>query len=142
VGRFLFTCAVGVWLGTVVSFSYVVLPVIHSTMQGPPVRRLLDRLFAHYYLTGIICGLVALAAVAFAPVTPSLPFGERIRLAVPVAFALLCTLGARQLLLPYMEKIDSQAAPEKYERVHRVGAMLNTTVLAALILVVAAVTTR
>jgi len=142
VGRFLFTCAIGTWLGTVVSFSYVVLPVIHSTMQGPPARRLLDRLFPHYYLTGIVCGLVALAAVAFAPVTPSLPFGERVRLAVPVALALLCTLGARQLLLPYMDKIDLQAAPERYERVHRIGAMLNTTVLAVLILVVAAVTTR
>ncbi len=141
-GRFLFTCAIGTWLGTVVSFSYVFLPTIHATMEGLPARRLLHRLFPYYYLTGIGCGLVALVAVAFAPVSPSLPLGERVRLAVPVAFALLCTLGAWQLLLPHMERIDSQAAPEKYARVHRFGAMLNTTVLAALILVMAAVTTR
>jgi uncharacterized membrane protein len=141
-GRFLFTCAIGVWLGTVVSFSYVFLPAVHTTMEGETARRLLHRVFPHYYLTGVACGLVALAAVAFAPVSPSLPLAERIRLALPVAFALLCTLGAWQLLLPYMERIDAQAAPEKYARAHRVGAMLNTTVLAALILVVAAVTTR
>lgn len=141
-GRFLFTCAVGTWLGTVVCFSYVVLPAIHASLQGPPARQLLDRLFPSYYLTGIICGLVALAAVAFAPVTPALPFGERIRLALPVAFALICTLGARQWLLPYMERIDSEAAPDTYERAHRGAAMLNTTVLALLILVVAAITTR
>lgn len=141
-GRFLFTCAVGTWLGTVVSFSYVFLPVVHATMEGPVARRLLHRLFPAYYLTGLSCGLIALAAVAFAPAGPALPLGDRIRLAVPVAFALLCTLGAWQLLLPYMEKIDAQAAPTRYARAHRVGAMLNTTVLAALVLVVAAVATR
>jgi hypothetical protein len=140
-GRFLFTCAVGTWLGTVVCFSYVVQPAIHSTMQGPPARELLHPLLPSYNLTGIISGLVALAAVAFAP-TPALPFGERIRLALPVTFALICTLATRQILLPRMEKLDSQATPEKYERAHRVGAMLNTTVLATLILVVAALTTR
>ena len=141
-GRFLFTCAIGTWLGTVVSFSYVVLPTIHAHLEGPPARRLLQRLFPHYYLTGIVCGLIALAAVAFAPPTPSLPFGERVGLAVPVAFALLCSLATRQFLLPYMARIDAAVEPEKYERIHRFGAMLNTTVLAALILVVAAVTTR
>ena len=73
---------------------------------------------------------------------PALPFGEHIRLAIPVTFALLCTLGARQILLPRMEAIDSQAEPERYARAHRAGAMLNTTVLATLILVMAALTTR
>lgn len=141
-GRFLFTCAIGTWLGTVISFSYIFLPVVHATMHGESARRLLRRLFPPYYLTGVACGLIALTAVAFAPVSPALPLGERIRLALPVAFALLCTLGAWQLLLPRMERIDSQAAPEKYARAHRVGTMLNTTVLAALILVIAAVTTR
>lgn len=140
-GRFLFTCAIGTWLGTVVSFSYVVLPTIHAHLQGPPARQLLRRLFPHYYLTGIVCGLIALATVAFAP-TPSLPFGERVRLAIPVAFAVLCSLAMRQFLLPYMAKIDAAADPERYERIHRYSAMMNTTVLAVLILVVAAVTTR
>jgi hypothetical protein len=76
-----------------VRFSYVVLPAIHAHLEGPPARRLLQQLFPHYYLTGIVSGLIALAAVAFAPPTPSLPFGERVGLAVPVAFALLCSLA-------------------------------------------------
>jgi len=142
VGRFLFTCAIATWLGTVVSFSYVVLPTIHANLEGPPARRLLQRLFPHYYLTGIVCGLIALATVAFAPPTPSLPFGERVGLAIPVAFAVLCSLAMRQFLLPYMARIDAAADPERYERVHRYSAMMNTTVLAVLILVVAAVTNR
>jgi hypothetical protein len=141
VGRFLFTCAVGTWLGTVVSFSYVLLPTIHASLQGPPARRLLQRLFPHYYLIGIGCGLIALATVAFAPAA-SLTLADRIGLALPVAFAVLCSLATRQFLLPNMSRIDPEAEPERYERVHRYGAMLNTTVLAALILVIAAVSTR
>ena len=33
-GRFIFATAVGVWLGTVVSFSFVMLPTIHAVLSG------------------------------------------------------------------------------------------------------------
>ena len=65
-GRFIFVTAVAVWLGTVVSFSFVILPAIHAVL-GDQASTLLNRLFPRYYVVGIICGLIALAAVSLAP---------------------------------------------------------------------------
>ena len=87
-GRFVFTLAVGVWLGTLVSFSYVILSGIHAWAPDGGARALLRRLFPRYHLVGIVCGLLALAAVATA--APSASFGthERVLLGAPVALAL------------------------------------------------------
>jgi hypothetical protein len=137
-GRFLFLMAVAVWLGTVVSFSYVILPAIHAAMSGE-ARPLLEHLFPRYYLTGTVCGLVALAVVSLAPPSPLLPLAERVRLAFPVVVSLLCTLVA-QRLLPRLAARRSEE--EGYARLHRFSAMLNSTVLAMLVLAVAAVATR
>ncbi len=74
-GRFIFATAVGVWLGTVVSFSFVMLPTVHAVLDGRATA-LLDHLFPRYYMIGLLCGLTALAAVSLAPTTPMLPFGQ------------------------------------------------------------------
>jgi hypothetical protein len=140
-GRFVFTLAVGVWLGALVSFSYVFLPTVHATLTGSDLRALLQRLFPRYYSIGIVCGLMALACVSLTPSSPSLPLGERLRLAIPVALALLCTLATRQFLLPRLAKLESSSEPA-YARLHQVAAMLNTTTLAMLVLVLAAAVTR
>ncbi len=141
-GRFVFTLGVGVWLGTLVSFSFIFLPAIHASAEGPDARRLLDRLFPRYYLTGIICGLVALGSIAAAPAGPGLTLGDRLRLGIPVAVALLCVMVGRQVLLPRLAQIRRDDQPDAYERMHRLAAMLNSTVLALLVLVLAAVTAK
>lgn len=141
-GRFIYLTAVGTWFGTVVSFSYVFLPVIHDAMESREARPLLQRLFPPYYLLGIVCGLVALASVALAPTSPSLPQGEKIRLAMPVAVGIVCFVITRQLLLPHMANLDARTDEDAYFRAHRVAAMLNTTVLAFLGLALAALAAR
>ncbi len=140
-GRFLFTTSVGVWLGTVVCFSFVILPTVHATLEGK-ARFLLDELFPKYYWIGVICGLISLAAVSLAPTNPDFPFGERIRLAFPVVVSLACTLVAQRVLLPRLSHPGTMEPPPVDERLHRFSVMLNTTVLAMLILAVAAVATR
>lgn len=138
-GRFVFTTAIAVWLGTVVSFSFIVLPTVHRVMEGH-TSELLNKLFPRYYLTGVFCGMVALAAVSLPPATPLLPVAERLRLAFPVVVSLLCTLGAHRLLMPRLAKSNRQ--DPSYERLHRFAAMLNSTVLAMLILATAAITSH
>lgn len=140
-GRFIFLTAVAVWLGTVVSFSYVILPTIHRVASGQTLD-LLRRLFPRYYSTGLVCGLIALAAVSLAPTSPGLPLGERVRLAFPVVVALICTLAAQQLLLPRLVAMQGRTEEERYARLHQFSAMLNSTVLAMLVLAVAAIATR
>jgi len=140
-GRFLFIAAIGVWLGTVVSFSFVVLPTVHAELKER-ARALLHRLFPRYYWIGVVCGLISLAAVSLAPADPAFPFGERVRLAFPVIVSLVCTLVAQRLLLPRLSHPGTDQPPPVDERLHRASVMLNTTVLAMLVLAVAAVATR
>jgi hypothetical protein len=140
-GRFIFATAVGVWLGTVVSFSFVMLPTIHAVLSGHATA-LLDQLFPRYYMIGLLCGLTALAAVSLAPATPLLPFGERMRLAFPVAVSLLCTLVGQQVLLPRLQRNRAAADDAGFARLHQISAALNSTTLAMLVLAVAAVATR
>jgi uncharacterized protein DUF4149 len=140
-GRFIFATAVGVWLGTVVSFSFVMLPTIHGVLEGRATV-LLDQLFPRYYIIGLLCGLTALAAVSLAPTTPLLPFSERVRLAFPVVMALLCSLVGHYALLPRLQRDRSGANERSFARLHQVSAALNSTTLAMLVLAVAAVATR
>lgn len=140
-GRFVFTASVGIWLGTVVCFSFIILPTVHATLQDR-ARHLLDHLFPRYYWTGIVCGLVSLAAVSLAPSNPVFPFGERVRLAFPVLVGLICTLVAQRLLLPRLSHPGIDRPPPVDARLHQFSVMLNTTTLAMLILAVAAVATR
>jgi len=140
VGRFVFTVAIGVWLGTLVSFSYVILPGIHAWAPNGGARDLLRTLFPRYHLIGIVCGLAALAVVAIAPRSATFGVRERILLAAPVAVALLCAMIGRQVLVPRLAAIDSGAQPDAFAAVHQTAAMLNTTALAMLILALAAST--
>jgi hypothetical protein len=140
-GRFIFATAVGVWLGTVVSFSFVMLPTIHNVLSGR-ASTLLDQLFPRYYMIGLLCGLTALAAVSLAPATPLLPFSERVRLAFPVAVSLICTLVGHQVLLPRLQRGRGEGNEAAFARLHQVSAALNSTTLAFLVLAVAAVATR
>lgn len=138
-GRFVFTAAVAVWLGTVVSFSFVMLPTVHRVLEGR-ARDLLDKLFPRYYAMGTLCGILALAAVSLPPAGPSLPFPERLRLAFPIVVSLLCTIAAHRVLMPRLATAERQ--DPAYARLHRFAAMLNSTVLAMLILATAAITSR
>jgi len=118
--RFVFVMAVAVWLGTVVSFSF--------------------RLFPRYYGACIVCGFIALASVSLAR-SSGLPTGEALRLAVPVAGGLLCSLLSQYVLLPRLRALPS-SDDERYLRLHTISSMLNSTLLALLLLAVAGAVMR
>ena len=139
--RFLFVTAVGVWLGTVVCFSFVILPTVHQVSAPGDATRLLRRLFPRYYVAGIVCGFIALGVVSLARSAGALPIPEALRLALPVAGGLVCSLLAHHVLLPRM-RAAQDSSPERYERLHRISAMLNSTVLAMLLLAVAGAVMR
>jgi hypothetical protein len=139
--RFLFVVAVAVWLGTVVSFSFVMLPTIHAFSTPGDATRLLRRLFPRYHLAGIICGFIALGAVSLARSAETLPVSEAVRLALPVAGGLTCTIVAYYVLLPRLREAHDRH-PERFARLHNLSTMLNSTILALLLLAVAAAVMR
>ncbi len=139
--RFVFVVAVAVWLGTVVSFSFVMLPTIHAFSAPGDATRLLRRLFPRYHLAGIVCGFVALGSVSLARSAETLPVAEAVRLALPVAGGLLCSIVGYHVLLPRLRDAHDRN-PDRFARLHNVSTMLNSTTLALLLLAVAAAVMR
>ena len=136
--RLVFALAIGIWLGAVVHLSFVVTPTAHGLLTPQEARRLLRPLFPRYYALGILCGFVALAAVALGKA--GLSQEELLRLSLPTATAIALNVVARQRILPRMQEAGRDD-PE-FDRLHRVSAMLNSTTLAALVLAMAAAVTR
>jgi hypothetical protein len=135
--RLVFTLAVAVWLGSVVCVSFVVTPAAHGSFPTPEARRFLRPIFPRYYRLGLICGFAALGAVLLG--RSGLSQEELVRLTAPVAVALMTTLGG-ELVLPRLREIDS--SHPRFEILHLLSTMLNTTTLGALALAVAGAVMR
>jgi uncharacterized protein DUF4149 len=136
--RLVFACAIGTWLGSVVSLTYIVTPVAHGTFEAPDARRLLRPLFPRHYALGIACGFLALATILVGKA--SLPREEVLRLALPTSIALVCTVIGRQTLLPRLRELDG--GDPRFARLHQLAAMLNTTTIGALVLAMAGAIAR
>ena len=132
--RLVFAIAIGTWLGSIVSLTYLVAPTAHGIFEARDARRLLRPLFPRHYALGIACGFVALLTILVGK--ESLPYEQVLRLAVPTAIALVCTVIGRQVLLPKLRELDGD--DPRFGRLHQWSAMLNSTTLGALILAMAA----
>jgi hypothetical protein len=136
--RLLFALAIGTWLGSVVSLTYLVTPTAHGVFDPRDARRLLRPLFPRHYGLGIACGFLALGTVLAGKA--SLPYEHVLRLAIPTAIALVCTLVGRQVLLPRLRTLERE--DPQFAWMHQLSAMLNSTTLGALVLAMAAAVTR
>jgi len=136
--RLVFALAIGTWLGAVVSLTYIVTPTAHGAFDPRDARRLLRPLFPRHYTLGIACGFLALATVLVGKA--SLPYEHVLRLAIPTGIGLVCTVVARQVMLPRLRELDRD--DPRFGRVHQWSAMLNSTTLGALVLAMAAAVTR
>ncbi len=136
--RLVFALAIGTWLGAIVSLTYIVTPTAHGAFDRRDARRLLRPLFPRHYSLGIACGFVALATILAGK--ESLPYDVVLRLAVPTAVALVCTVVGRQVLLPRMRALEGD--DPRFGRLHQWSAMLNSTTLGALLLAMAAAVAR
>lgn len=136
--RLLFCLAIAIWLGSVVTVSFVVAPVAHGTFPAAEARRFLRPLFPRYYRLGSICGFIALGVVLLG--RAGLSQEELARLTIPVAVAMVASLIGGEFILPRLRDLDGE--DERFARLHQVSAMLNTTTLAALVLAVAGAVMR
>ena len=135
--RLVFCLAIAVWLGAIVCLSFVVAPIAHGQFPTPEARRFLRPLFPRYYRLGTLCGLIALGVVLLG--RGSLSDEEVARLAIPVATAMLTSLGG-EWIAPKLRELDGD--DERFGWLHQISAMLNTTTLAALVLAVAGAVMR
>lgn len=136
--RLVFALLIGAWLGSIVSLTWIVTPTAHGAFEPHQARRLLRPLFPRHYGFGIGCGFLAIALVIVT--RNGVPFDQMLRLLLPTAAALACTIVARQFVLPPLRELPSD--DPRFAWLHQISAMLNMTTLGALVLAMAAAVMR
>jgi len=126
-GEYLLEVCWALWLGTIVFFSFVVAPTIHSVLDSVHAAAVLNKLFPRYYLTGAICGLLATIA--------GVGSDASLRVTAPLLAATVITIFARQRLAPDLDKTRTTNNTERFAQLHTLSVRLNMIVLALLVLV-------
>lgn len=116
----------GLWLGSIVFFSFFLAPVLFRVLAAADAARVVRALFPRYYLLGIVCGLILCLLLILR--------WDGLRLAV-VAFLTLIDLYCRQSLTPRINEARD-AGPMRqteFDRMHRLSVQLNGVVMLGLI---------
>lgn len=119
--------ALGVWLGSIVFFSFVAAPRIFDVLGSDRAGPVVNAIFPTYYLFGLALGLVALAGgvvAAFTGAATALPW-----VFLPVVGAGVVTNAyARFVLIPKMEA----AGDDAFQTYHRQSVQLNGLTMLAI----------
>lgn len=140
--RLLPGAAVLVWLGVMVFFAFLVAPAAFSSLEREAAGRFVGVVFPRYYAAGTALGVVALGAAAARWLSAGRPPGDWLGLGL-VALMLALTLYAWLVVLPAAHAardalrqsgalagtVSSEALA--FARLHRLSAILNSTVMAA-----------
>jgi hypothetical protein len=115
----------GLWLGSIVFFSFFVAPVLFRLLKAPDAASVVRTIFPSYYLLGIICGLILCALLLLRQ--------DWLGLA-GVLFLTLVDLYCRQLLTPRINQArDAKDREPEFNRMHCLSVQLNGLVLLGLV---------
>src|SRR5437899_756535 len=64
-GKRLYLLTLGVWIGSISFFSFVVAPTVFKVLKPEDAAKLQRAMFPKYYLTGIVCVAVGIVCVGF-----------------------------------------------------------------------------
>lgn len=134
--KILFWLALGVWMGAIVFFSFVVAPTVFLALPPESAGQVVGALFARYYGFGIVASAVALIAAAFLWRAAS-GGGAWASVTVMLALMLGATVYAGRAVQPraqalrpalHQPTVDAGARAE-FDRLHRLAVRLNAAVL-------------
>ena len=126
------TGTVGVWLGSIVFFSFVVAPRAFAVLEEDAAGELVNAVFPRYYSIGAALGVVAFVAGVLRGVLGGfglylgLYFGT---LSISVFVALL----SRFYLTPRIRDADDGSEDDAFERYHDASVKLNSVMLVSVI---------
>jgi len=126
------TGAVGVWLGTIVFFSFVVAPRAFSVLGDDEAGKLVNAVFPVYYSFGVALGVVGVAAGVGRGVVEefSLYLGLYVAtLGLSVSVAAL----SRLYLIPRIEDADESEDEDAFEKYHSLSVKLNSVMLVSVV---------
>ncbi|WP_276281606.1 DUF4149 domain-containing protein [Halorussus caseinilyticus] len=114
--------ALGIWLGSIVFFSFVGAPTTFDVL-GDDAGRVVNAIFPKYYSFGAALGVVAVAAALVVGVGP---YGGGLLAALALVGVAL-DLYARQVLIPKMEA----AGDDAFAQYHKQSVALNGVTMLA-----------
>lgn len=123
----------GVWLGTMVFFSFVVAPVLFYSLSPANAGLVITRIFPSYYAVGVWFGGGAVAGGLLAAVWLRRP--GRWWVWVPMAAAYGVLLYARHLLT-VMNRLDPSGT--RFSHLHQLSVTLNGVVMFLVLVAMAA----
>lgn len=131
----------GVWVGSILFFSFVVAPTAFRSLDRAHAGLFIQGVFPRYYLFGIICGAITLAAgLAVRAMRGDWAGRSAVTLAI-IGAMFFTTMYARQGLMPVIERHRDaratveegseayEAAHRKFRAGHRASVILNLAVL-------------
>ena len=136
--RFLYLLALGLWVGEVVCFSFVVAPAVFGVLGAARAGEVVGAIFPRYYALGTAAGAVALGC--------GIVLGRRATAAgwwtaavVALALGLAATLWAGRVVHPRAQRLrvalqargESPAGDPAFRRAHRAAVALNGVALLA-----------
>jgi len=138
--KWLYIVSLGVWVGSIIFFSFFIAPTVFKVLKPEDAARLQRALFPKYYFVGMICAGIGIVCVG-------LLLAERVFGKWPgvLSLLLLAAMGAtdlwlRQAIVPHMAEIREQrvaakepdpAVEEEWKSLHRLSVQLNGAVLLA-----------
>ncbi|UHH26245.1 DUF4149 domain-containing protein [Halobacterium noricense] len=126
-GSLVVHAALGMWLGSIVFFSFVAAPALFDELGEERAGDAVNVVFPRYYSFGIWMGTIVLVVWALGPTVADV--AEPALVAdVGVVAAFLANLYARYQLIPKMEAAGSDA----FARYHKQSVGLNLVALAGL----------
>lgn len=137
--RFLFRLSLGVWVGAIVSVSFLVAPTAFRLLPREAAGSVMGIVFTSYYVMGVVLGLVALACVVALALRSRWDFGRKA--AVLLLLAMVAAAGhnrwnvapkivaVRAQLWSAPAEADTQALRARMDGLHHVSVMLNGAML-------------
>ena len=127
--------ALGIWLGSIVFFSFVAAPALFSELGKDRAGEAVNVVFPRYYLFGVAMAAVALGVWIVGPLAFDTA-GPPLAADAGVSVGALANFYARYVLVPKMDAAGSDA----FAQYHKQSVALNLVTLVGVAVALVAVT--
>ena len=134
--KWVYLLTLGVWIGSIVFFSFAVAPTVFKVLKPEDAARLQRALFPRYYLVGLLCAALGIVCVGILLADRAFMKWPGILSLLLLAAAGATDLWLRQTVVPHMAELREQRATQsdaaldaEWKTLHRVSVQLNVAVL-------------
>ena len=104
-------------LGIMLFFSFVIAPVVFTTLDEDNARKFIRRIFPFYYNVNLVISLIVLLTFIF---LSKLGFDFYLILAISLLFAI-----SNYLLMPLINKFRDEKQDKKFKYSHFISVVIN-----------------